>query len=90
MRAVEAEWPQLYARAQEHLDAGTDPADPQVQALVRRMEELVEPFHGGDPEIRESLQRLYDEQAPALREQFGGPSPELSAYLEQARQAGQA
>lgn len=87
IRDVEAEWPQLYARMQAEMDAGTDPADPKVQALLARMDELLAQFHGGRQDIRASLNQLWTEQSEQLVETYGGPSPELVGYLDRARQA---
>ena len=56
---------------QVELDAGTDPADPKVQALARRWSELVEGFTGGDPGISASLTRLWKEQGENLGSRFG-------------------
>src|SRR3954466_7951411 len=36
VKAVEDEWRELYAQVRAHREAGTDPGDPAVQALVRR------------------------------------------------------
>jgi len=83
---VEAEWPELIAAVQAEHDAGTDPGDPRVQALAARWMQLVELFHGGDPGLRDSLSRMYDENAEQMQRQ-GGPSPELIDYVRRARAA---
>lgn len=84
IRSVEQEWPQLTARVQAAMDAGTDPADPEVQALARRWRELVEAFTG-DEGIRAAAQRVGDEQGDALREQHEGmPTPQLGEYVQRA------
>ena len=59
IRAVEAEWPELIASVRAEMEKGTDPKDPRVQALVKRWNELVLMFTGGDPGITQSLQNLY-------------------------------
>ena len=84
---VQAEWPRLIAAVQAEADAGTDVADPTVQALVRRWTELLEMFHGGDPGLQDSLHRLYAENGDALTRQ-GGPSPQLIEYVRRASAAG--
>jgi MerR family transcriptional regulator, thiopeptide resistance regulator len=86
VREAEAEWPRLYAQADVFAAEGRDPADPQVQAVLTRMDELVAAFHGGDPGLRASLERLWAEQGDALRAQHG-PTPEVQAYLDRARTA---
>jgi MerR family transcriptional regulator, thiopeptide resistance regulator len=87
IRDVEHQWTQLYARVQELYDQGRDPADPDAQALVDRMDELVAMFHGGDEGIKASMRRLWEEQGPQLRAQYGGPPPEVAAYLDRVRSA---
>ena len=84
---VQAEWPRLIAQVQAELDAGTDPADPRVQALARRWSELLESFHGGDPGLRDSLYRMQAEQGEQIRQQYGGPTPELIDYIGRANAA---
>ncbi len=39
---VQARWPDLMARVQEAIDAGTDPAAPEGQQLAREWMELLE------------------------------------------------
>ena len=85
IKAVEREWAELYASLREHRERGTDPADPAVQALGRRAGELVEMFTGGDPGIRDSLQRMYEQEGP--RAARGMADAEDFAYLEAIRAA---
>jgi DNA-binding transcriptional MerR regulator len=86
IKAVEREWAELYASLREHRERGTDPADPAVQALGRRAGELVEMFTGGDPAIRASLQRMYEQEDPQ-RASRGMADAEDFAYLEAIRAA---
>jgi DNA-binding transcriptional MerR regulator len=88
IRDVQDEWPQLIAKVQAELDAGTDPAEPRVQALAQRWMELLEAFHGGDPELRDSLYRLHEGNSAQIQAEYGGPSPALMDYVGQATQAG--
>ncbi len=62
MRAFEAEWAELIAKVQAESDAGTPANDPEVQKLAKRWMELVEAFTGGDPGIRQSLDRVWQEE----------------------------
>jgi MerR family transcriptional regulator, thiopeptide resistance regulator len=86
IKAVEREWAELYASLREHRERGTDPADEAVQALGRRAGELVEMFTGGDPGIRASLQRMYEQEGPQ-RASRGMADPEDQAYLAAIRAA---
>ncbi|MDB5309479.1 MAG: nolA [Gemmataceae bacterium] len=60
IREVEAEWPRLMAAVQAEMDAGTDPADPKVQAFAHKWVSLVNEFTGGDPGITASLRKMYE------------------------------
>lgn len=60
IKEVEAAWPPLIAAVQAEMDAGTDPADPKVQALARRWSGLVAEFHGGNEGIKQSLTNAYE------------------------------
>jgi DNA-binding transcriptional MerR regulator len=84
IRAVEDEWRELYAQVRAHREAGTDPADPDVQRLVQRSGELIQMFTGGDPGIAASLKRMYEQEGPE-RASRGFADPEDMAYLERAR-----
>ncbi|MCA8973680.1 MAG: TipAS antibiotic-recognition domain-containing protein [Planctomycetes bacterium] len=70
IRGAEAEWPRLIATMRAKMDAGADPSDPEVQALARRWQELIEMFTGGDAGIRQSLSNLYRGE-PAFGAQQG-------------------
>jgi DNA-binding transcriptional MerR regulator len=62
MRQAEADWETLRARVKAEMAAGTDPADPTVQALAARWKSLVESFTGGDPGIRANLQKVWENE----------------------------
>lgn len=87
IRATEREWPELIAAVQAEMDAGTDPAEPKVQALAARWAELLEGFHGGDPGLRDGLYRMRDENADEVLSR-GGPTDEQIAYIRRAGAAG--
>ena len=84
MEKAQQDWADLYAQARRHLDAGTDPADPSVQALVTRSEELIAQFTGGDAGIRANLERVYRDQGPQKASR-GMADPEVHAFLLAAR-----
>lgn len=88
IREVENEWPQLISKVQAEMDAGTDPAEPRVQALAKRWMELVEAFDGGDPDLREAYLRMRAENAAEL-ERACGPSEALIQYVRRVNQARQ-
>jgi DNA-binding transcriptional MerR regulator len=70
IRQVEAEWPVLIAQVRAEMEAGADPASPRVQQLARRWMALVDEFTGGNQEIGQAVQRMY-EQEPEMRERTG-------------------
>jgi DNA-binding transcriptional MerR regulator len=84
IKRVEDEWKELYAAVGAHREAGTDPADPAVQALVTRSGELIRMFTGGDPGIEASLKRMYEQEGPQ-RASRGVADPADLEYLERAR-----
>jgi DNA-binding transcriptional MerR regulator len=84
IKAVEQEWQDLYAQVRRHREAGTDPADPDVQRLVTRSGELIRMFTGGDPGIEAGLKRMYETEGPA-RASRGVADPADLEYLERAR-----
>ena len=83
---TEEEWRELAAVLRRHVDAGDDPAGPDVQPLAQRARELVQAFTGGDPAMYASLERMYqnEEAATASRGTMDG---ETMAYLRRAMEA---
>ena len=76
----QADWAQLFDELKAHMEKGTDPADPKVQALEKRRQVLVNAFTGGDKGIEQSLTRMWKEQGDKLAAQFGY-DPKLLEYL---------
>jgi hypothetical protein len=62
MRQAEADWETLRAKVRAEMEAGTDPADPNVQALAAKWKSLVDAFTGGDPGIRANLQKVWENE----------------------------
>ena len=90
VRAVEAEWPRLFSALGAELNAGTDPADARVQALVARWDELVGMFTGDDAGIRQSLGEVWEHEGGQVSEAAGqdpGRMRALFAYAQRAREA---
>jgi MerR family transcriptional regulator, thiopeptide resistance regulator len=84
MEQAQRDWAELIAAMEAEREAGTDPGDPRVQELARRWSELVEAFTGGDPGIRASLNRMYQEQGPKQASR-GALSAELAEYVASAQ-----
>ncbi len=85
---VQNEWPPLISKMQAEMDAGTEPAEPRVQALAARWMELLAAFDGGDPALREANNRMRAEN-PEEIQRHGGPSEELVQYVARVNQARQ-
>jgi hypothetical protein len=83
IRDYELEWAELLAALERERAAGTDPADPGVQALAARWRELIAAFTGGDDGIHDSLNRMYAEEG-AERASRGAVSEDLWAYARRA------
>ncbi len=62
MRQAEADWVTLRAQVKAEMEAGTDPADPKVQALAAKWQSLIDAFTGGDPGIRANLQKVWENE----------------------------
>ena len=90
VQSVEAEWPRLFDALGRQLDAETDAADPAVQALVDRWDELVALFTGGDAGIASSLGDAVEVNRDGMATMMG-LAPErmqaLFAYAQRARDA---
>ncbi|MFP5023320.1 MerR family transcriptional regulator [Pseudonocardia phyllosphaerae] len=81
--AAAAAWPALIASLRAEMTAGTDPADPRVQVLRERWEELLASFHRGDPELREQLFRMRADNAEEVVA-AGGPDEAMIDYVRRA------
>lgn len=82
--AVEQEWPQLIQAARAAMDAGRDPAAPEVQALVRRWLVLQKQFLEVAPGMKDTMQRMYAAEPELARQ--SGVTPELIAYLRRSKE----
>ncbi|PWT83443.1 MAG: MerR family transcriptional regulator [Acidobacteria bacterium] len=78
-----ADWAELWSQLGALMEEGTDPADPKVQALMNRQQELVDQFTGGDIAVEASLKRMWTEQGDKLCAQFG-MDPKVLQYLVKA------
>ncbi|MBA2733380.1 MAG: MerR family transcriptional regulator [Acidobacteria bacterium] len=57
------DWAALIKEVEVAISEGVDPKSEKAQALAARWSSLIEAFTGGNPAIRESLTRLYADQA---------------------------
>lgn len=84
MRKAEQEWAELIAAVSDHMNKGTDPKDPAVQALMKKWKSLVTAFSGGNPQIEAKLKKMYQENPEATK--HFGMDPKLFEYVEKAIQ----
>lgn len=78
------DWAALIKDVEAAIAGGVDPQSEKAQELAARWSGLIEAFTGGNPAIRESLTRLYADQAnwPAT---FNKPySDEVGAFISKA------
>lgn len=84
-------WPQLLGEVRAAMDAGTDPADPQVQRLISRWDELTGLFIGDDAGIRKAMgkawQAMWAEREDELRRSPRIAPPDMWDYIQRARKA---
>ncbi|MFN3648220.1 MAG: MerR family transcriptional regulator [Armatimonadota bacterium] len=85
MRQAPQDWADLTADVKAEMAKGTDPTAPEALALARRWNALIEEFTGGDPGIRESLNRLWAEQGEQIAAQHQTAyEPEVAEYIGKA------
>jgi DNA-binding transcriptional MerR regulator len=70
IEAVQNEWPVLIAELRAAMEAGTDPAGSEVQALAARTRELTRMFTGDNPSVSDQLKHRY-ETDPDLQAKTG-------------------
>jgi MerR family transcriptional regulator, thiopeptide resistance regulator len=66
IQQVQQEWPELIAQVRAEMQKGTAPTAPEVLALARRWQGLINEFTGGDAGIERSVGRLWKEQGDHL------------------------
>jgi DNA-binding transcriptional MerR regulator len=71
IQQVQQEWPELIAEVRAEIQKGTAPTAPNVLALAKRWQGLIEEFTGGDTGIGRSVGRLWKEQGDNLVAKHG-------------------
>jgi MerR family transcriptional regulator, thiopeptide resistance regulator len=86
MNQVPGEWAALIGQVRAEMEKGSDPLSPQVLALAKRWQGLVNEFTGGDPGIERSVGRLWNERGDNLVERHGAEYDlrGLTEYIGQA------
>lgn len=86
IRQSQADWQDLIEQVRAEMQQGTDPTGEPVKALARRSLELIREFTGGDPEIEQSLNRMYQQEKPEIASR-GTIDAAVMDYLGRARAA---
>jgi pimeloyl-ACP methyl ester carboxylesterase/DNA-binding transcriptional MerR regulator len=91
LNRMQEDWAELVSLIRTEMEQGTDPANPKVQALARRWQELLTRTTGGDPGIKQAMKRHWEEQGDALAAQFGSKydSRPIWGYIETAIRHGE-
>jgi len=86
LRRKQAEWAELIALIRAEMGRGTDPGDAKVQVLARRWQDLVDFTTGGDPEMKESIKRHWEEQGDEIVARHGAEydSRPVWGYMDKA------
>lgn len=83
---AQREWTDLFAALRVEMEAGTDPADPKLDAYHERSRELLRAFTGGEADIEQAMRRMWTHEDPAHVSR-GAVDQELWAYGAKVSQA---
>lgn len=91
LNRMQDEWAELIALIRDEMEQGTDPADPKVQDLATRWQDLITRSTGGDPAIKQAMKKMWEDQGDALVAQFGSKydSRPIWGYIDTAILLGQ-
>ena len=86
LQQVQDEWAEIIPAVRDAMALGVDPTSPEILAIARRWQALVQEFTGGDPAIARAVQTMYAQEGPALQARFekSVPTPEMFAYMGRA------
>ncbi len=84
---VEQEWTILIADVRAEMEKGTDPSDDAIKPLLKRWQELLREFTGGNPGIQKSLNTMYQNEDPG-NISHGTFDREVMDYVMKAMHAG--
>ena len=87
---VTRDWDELTHDVETAIADGVKPSDERAQSLAARWNALIEEFTGGDPEIREGLNKMYADQE-SWKENVSWKSPysdEVKNFIAETMKAG--
>lgn len=62
---AQREWRELFEGLRVEMEAGTDPADPRLDAYHERSRQLLRAFTGGEADIEQAMRRMWTHEDPA-------------------------
>lgn len=80
-------WTAIIAEVEGMIRDGKDPASPQGQAIVKRMDALITAFTLGNPDVEQGLNKLYSDRANWPAEVKMPYSAEVWEYMGKLRAA---
>lgn len=86
LEAVHRAWEEIFTRLRDERAAGTDPADPRLDAVRTRIRELIATFHGGDDRLKASMTTLWRNENPSELTR-GALDADLAAYMSRVQTA---
>jgi DNA-binding transcriptional MerR regulator len=82
IRDVENAWTEVIPAVRAHMEKGTPPTDPDLQALARRWKDLVNQFTGGDREMAANVRTMYKHEHAQINAQHANtPDPAMFEYM---------
>jgi len=90
IESMKLEWFGLAERLRQLQQEGVPVADPRVQELTSRWDEIGSAFHGGDTTIVAATDAAYEDSKETVNRQLGWPAPgdgpDLVEYVKSARE----
>lgn len=83
MKQAQQDWEKLINRVKTEMEKGTDPTSSKVQKIAAQWQSLIEDFTGGDPDIRQSLDNMYQNEGRE-KASHGYWDKEMGEYLARA------
>ncbi|NES20900.1 MAG: albicidin resistance protein [Symploca sp. SIO3E6] len=83
MHQAQVEWQELIEQVRTEMAKGTEPTSEPVQILAQQWRKLIQEFTGGNPEIEQSLSRMYQQEGVANASR-NAIDPQTCEYMSKA------
>jgi len=80
---AQVEWQELIEQVRTEMAKGTEATSEPVQLLAQRWKQLIQEFTGGNPEIEQSLSRMYQQEGAANASR-NAIDPQTCEYMSKA------